>query len=119
MDEADLDNLGRRYYTIGEVSKMCDVKVHVLRYWESEKIPKLKPIRRQGRRYYRPEDVALVRRIREMIEVQGYSLDGVRQKLRGDEQQLQPPASTSDSSCTRAVDKALSDLEAVAAILRE
>ena len=118
MDGGEPETLNKRYYTIGEVSEMCDVKVHVLRYWENGKIPKLKPVRRQGRRYYRPEDVALVRQIRDMVEVEGYSLDGVRQKLSEREVKNEQPQ-TAESPCTRAVGKAISDLEVVAAMLRE
>ena len=73
----------KRYFTIGEVSTLCGVKSHVLRYWEQE-FPNLKPMKRRGnRRYYQREDVLLIRQIRSLLHEQGYTINGARQKLSG------------------------------------
>lgn len=75
---------GKRYFTIGEVSDLCGVKTHVLRYWEQE-FPTLKPMKRRGnRRYYQRNDVELIRRIRALLYEQGYTISGARQKLTDD-----------------------------------
>ena len=72
---------GKRYFTIGEVSTLCAVKPHVLRYWEAE-FPQLKPVKRRGnRRYYRRGDVELVRAIRGLLYEEGYTIGGARQRL--------------------------------------
>jgi DNA-binding transcriptional MerR regulator len=74
---------GKRYFTIGEVSELCTVKPHVLRYWEQE-FPFLKPVKRRGnRRYYQRHDVMLIRQIRGLLYEQGYTIGGARQKLTG------------------------------------
>jgi DNA-binding transcriptional MerR regulator len=74
---------GKRYFTIGEVSELCSVKPHVLRYWEQE-FPTLKPAKRRGnRRYYQRHDVMLIRQIRSLLYEQGYTIGGARQKLTG------------------------------------
>ncbi len=71
----------KRYFTIGEVSELCDVKPHVLRYWEQE-FPTLKPVKRRGnRRYYQRHDVVLIRQIRSLLYEQGYTIGGARRKL--------------------------------------
>ncbi|MEQ6342392.1 MAG: MerR family transcriptional regulator [Gammaproteobacteria bacterium] len=75
---------GKRYFTIGEVSDLCDVKPHVLRYWEQE-FPQLKPIKRRGnRRYYQRQDVIMVRQIRSLLYEHGFTIGGARQRLSGD-----------------------------------
>src|SRR5450830_1706956 len=88
----------KRYFTIGEVSELCGVKPHVLRYWEQE-FTQLKPVKRRGnRRYYQHHEVLLIRRIRELLYEQGFTISGARNKLdsRGavhlplDEDMLQP-----------------------------
>ncbi len=72
----------KRYFAIGEVSELCDVKPHVLRYWEQE-FPQLKPVKRRGnRRYYQQDDVLMVRRIRSLLYEQGFTIGGARQRLR-------------------------------------
>ncbi len=72
---------GKRYFAIGEVSKLCGVKPHVLRYWEQE-FPQLEPDKRAGnRRYYRRQDVLLVREIRSLLYDQGFTIGGARQHL--------------------------------------
>jgi DNA-binding transcriptional MerR regulator len=73
---------GKRYFTIGEVSDLCGVKPHVLRYWEQE-FPQLKPIKRRGnRRYYQIDDVLMVRHIRSLLYEQGFTIGGARQRLK-------------------------------------
>lgn len=75
----------KRYFTIGEVSELCAVKPHVLRYWEQE-FPQLKPVKRRGnRRYYQRHDVMLIRQIRSLLYYQGFTIGGARQRLSGDE----------------------------------
>lgn len=72
---------GKRYFTIGEVSELCLVKSHVLRYWEQE-FPQLKPVKRRGnRRYYQRQDVIMIRQIRNLLYEQGFTIGGARQKL--------------------------------------
>jgi len=71
----------KRYFTIGEVSELCAVKPHVLRYWEQE-FTQLKPVKRRGnRRYYQHHEVLLVRRIRELLYNEGFTISGARNKL--------------------------------------
>jgi len=72
---------GKRYFTIGEVSDLCAVKPHVLRYWEQE-FPQLKPVKRRGnRRYYQRQDVIMIRQIRSLLYEQGYTIGGARLQL--------------------------------------
>lgn len=74
---------GKRYFTIGEVSKLCDIKPHVLRYWEQE-FDQLKPVKRRGnRRYYQRHEVKLVRAIRQLLYIDGFTISGARTKLEG------------------------------------
>lgn len=71
----------KRYFTIGEVSELCGVKPHVLRYWEQE-FNQLKPVKRRGnRRYYQHHEVLLVRRIRELLYSEGFTISGARNRL--------------------------------------
>ena len=71
----------KRYFTIGEVSELCGVKAHVLRYWEQE-FSQLKPVKRRGnRRYYQHHEVLLIRRIRELLYEEGFTISGARSKL--------------------------------------
>ena len=75
----------KRYFTIGEVSELCGVKPHVLRYWEQE-FTQLKPVKRRGnRRYYQHHEVLLIRRIRELLYEQGFTISGARNRLEGAE----------------------------------
>jgi len=75
---------GKRYFTIGEVSELCAVKPHVLRYWEQE-FPQLKPVKRRGnRRYYQRQDVLIIRQIRDLLYDQGFTIGGARQRLDSD-----------------------------------
>ena len=76
---------GKRYFKIGEVSELCGVKPHVLRYWEQE-FPQIKPVRRTGnRRYYQRQDVIVLRQVRSLLYDQGFTINGARQRLAGDE----------------------------------
>ena len=76
---------GKRYFTIGEVSDLCAVKPHVLRYWEQE-FPQLQPVKRRGnRRYYQRQDVLIIRQIRSLLYDEGFTIGGARQRLMGDQ----------------------------------
>jgi DNA-binding transcriptional MerR regulator len=84
----------KRYFTIGEVSDLCGVKPHVLRYWEQE-FTQLKPVKRRGnRRYYQHHEVLLIRRIRELLYEQGFTISGARARLdQGGAEEEKSPAS--------------------------
>lgn len=72
---------GKRYFTISEVSELCAVKPHVLRYWEQE-FPKLQSVKRRGnRRYYQHHDVLLIREIRSLLYIEGFTISGARNRL--------------------------------------
>ena len=80
----------KRYFTIGEVSELCGVKPHVLRYWEQE-FTQLKPLKRRGnRRYYQHHEVLLIRRIRDLLYEQGFTINGARHRL--DHEDVEPRA---------------------------
>ncbi|HEX4985666.1 MAG TPA: MerR family transcriptional regulator [Burkholderiales bacterium] len=82
----------KRYFTIGEVSDLCGVKPHVLRYWEQE-FTQLKPVKRRGnRRYYQHHEVLLIRRIRELLYEQGFTISGARARLDESAMQAKPAA---------------------------
>ncbi len=85
----------KRYFTIGEVSELCGVKPHVLRYWEQE-FTQLKPVKRRGnRRYYQHHEVLLIRRIRELLYEEGFTISGARNRLDNGgshEERAEPPA---------------------------
>lgn len=84
----------KRYFTIGEVSELCGVKPHVLRYWEQE-FTQLKPVKRRGnRRYYQHHEVLLVRRIRELLYSQGFTISGARNRLEDSLGDAKPSALT-------------------------
>ena len=103
---------GKRYFTIGEVSELCGVKPHVLRYWEQE-FPQLKPVKRRGnRRYYQRHDVLMVRQIRGLLYEQGYTIGGARLRLEGDDAKQE---STLSSQIVRQVRM---ELEEVLQLLR-
>lgn len=86
----------KRYFTIGEVSELCGVKPHVLRYWEQE-FTQLKPVKRRGnRRYYQHHEVLLVRRIRELLYSQGFTISGARNRLDDNVTEAKPSALTSE-----------------------
>ena len=76
---------GKRYFTIGEVGQLCSVKPHVLRYWEQE-FPQLQPVKRRGnRRYYQRHEVELIRTIRKLLYIEGYTISGACNQLKGSE----------------------------------
>ena len=84
----------KRYFTIGEVSDLCGVKPHVLRYWEQE-FTQLKPVKRRGnRRYYQHHEVLLIRRIRELLYEEGFTISGARNRL--DNARLDAPVSADE-----------------------
>ncbi|MCH7854642.1 MAG: MerR family transcriptional regulator [Proteobacteria bacterium] len=103
---------GKRYFTIGEVSELCAVKPHVLRYWEQE-FPQLKPVKRRGnRRYYQRQDVLIIRQIRSLLYEDGFTIGGARQRLMGED-------AKSDLSQSQQIIKQLRiELEQVLKLLR-
>jgi DNA-binding transcriptional MerR regulator len=108
---------GKRYFTIGEVSELCDVKPHVLRYWEQE-FDMLKPVKRRGnRRYYQQQDVILVRKIRDLLYAQGYTISGARLQLEAalHKEEACPGGNTLDGASLREV---IAELEGIAASLK-
>ena len=103
----------KRYFTIGEVSDLCGVKPHVLRYWEQE-FSQLKPVKRRGnRRYYQRHDVILIRQIRSLLYDQGFTIGGARQQLTGEQ-------AKDDNNQTHQVIKQIhSELEQILEILKK
>lgn len=100
----------KRYFTIGEVSELCDVKPHVLRYWEQE-FPTLKPVKRRGnRRYYQRHDVVLIRQIRSLLYEQGYTIGGARQKLADPVEDAEEPGSGVNYEAIQQIRTELEDL---------
>ena len=110
---------GKRYFTIGEVSELCLVKPHVLRYWEQE-FPQLKPVKRRGnRRYYQRQDVLLIRQIRSLLYDQGFTIGGARQQLDTDELPAAVTESADDKTEYKAaLRKMIAELEEVLAVLK-
>lgn len=110
---------GKRYFTIGEVSELCAVKPHVLRYWEQE-FTQLSPVKRRGnRRYYQRADVLLIRQIRSFLYEDGYTIGGARLKLTSEKQQPATEVATemeavSDQSLVKHM---ISELETVLSLL--
>ena len=103
---------GKRYFTIGEVSELCAVKPHVLRYWEQE-FPQLKPVKRRGnRRYYQRQDVLIIRQIRSLLYGEGFTIGGARQRLTGEE------AKTDLSQSQQIVRQLRMELEEILKLLR-
>jgi DNA-binding transcriptional MerR regulator len=98
---------GKRYFTIGEVSDLCGVKPHVLRYWEQE-FPQLKPVKRRGnRRYYQRQDVIVIRQIRSLLYEQGFTIGGARQRLREMPKSAVPVRTLAPTPVTAAVQHAM------------
>ena len=94
----------KRYFTIGEVSDLCGVKPHVLRYWEQE-FTQLKPVKRRGnRRYYQHHEVLLIRRIRELLYEQGFTISGARNRLDGRHHDLAMAAEPDPAPSVLAID---------------
>jgi DNA-binding transcriptional MerR regulator len=102
----------KRYFTIGEVSELCGVKPHVLRYWEQE-FPNLKPVKRRGnRRYYQRHDVLMIRQIRSLLYDEGFTITGARARLEG------PQARMETSISNQIMRQVRMELEEVLQILR-
>lgn len=100
----------KRYFTIGEVSDLCAVKPHVLRYWEQE-FPQLKPVKRRGnRRYYQRHDVLMIRQIRALLYEQGYTIGGARIHLSNDDE-------STDSKTTMIIQQLTTELEEILHVL--
>ncbi|MBX2858080.1 MAG: MerR family transcriptional regulator [Cellvibrionaceae bacterium] len=103
---------GKRYFTIGEVSELCAVKPHVLRYWEQE-FPQLKPVKRRGnRRYYQRQDVLTIRQIRALLYDQGFTIGGARQQM------SEELPKTEESDYSDVLKKMISELEDVRRLLQ-
>ena len=108
----------KRYFTIGEVSELCGVKPHVLRYWEQE-FTQLRPVKRRGnRRYYQHHEVLLIRRIRELLYEQGFTINGARNRLDShgaviDEPAVAPAPSEEPVAATGAVPSSTSSSKEV------
>jgi DNA-binding transcriptional MerR regulator len=103
---------GKRYFTIGEVSELCAVKPHVLRYWEQE-FEQLAPVKRRGnRRYYQRQDVLVIRQIRSLLYEQGFTIGGARNRLEGEE------AKDDASQSQQLIRQLRTELEDVLKILR-
>jgi len=116
----------KRYFTIGEVSELCGVKPHVLRYWEQE-FTQLKPVKRRGnRRYYQHHEVLLIRRIRDLLYEQGFTINGARNRLdegmgvgiKGDGAATSASARAAQTSATASLANIKRELKAVAELLR-
>jgi DNA-binding transcriptional MerR regulator len=121
--KADLPPIpAKRYFTIGEVSELCGVKPHVLRYWEQE-FTQLKPVKRRGnRRYYQHHEVLLIRRIRELLYEEGFTISGARNRLdnsRLDNGRLEAPEEKSEPSAPRELRPVQAGGVDLAAIKRE
>jgi DNA-binding transcriptional MerR regulator len=102
----------KRYFTIGEVSELCEVKPHVLRYWETE-FESLSPVKRRGnRRYYQRHDVLMIRQIRGLLYEEGYTISGARLRLEGEQGRNQA------SLTTQIVKQVRMELEEVLALLK-
>ncbi|MEC7474039.1 MAG: MerR family transcriptional regulator [Pseudomonadota bacterium] len=104
---------GKRYFTIGEVSELCAVKPHVLRYREKE-FPQLNPVKRRGnRRYYQRQDVLMIRQIRSLLYEQGFTIGGARQRMSGEE------AREDTTQYKQLIRQMISELEEVLQVLRK
>ncbi len=107
----------KRYFTIGEMSELCGVKPHVLRYWEQE-FSQLKPVKRRGnRRYYQHHEVLLIRRIRELLYEEGFTISGARSRLEGhtfqhEEKEPAPHAGLNTAALRRELSEIIALLEA-------
>ena len=103
----------KRYFTIGEASKICDVKAHVLRYWESE-FRDLEPIKRKGnRRYYQQKDIILVLQIKDLLQNRGFTIDGARNMITKNQ------VNTDSSTNNHSIDQIRKDLEGILSILKK
>jgi len=104
----------KRYFTIGEVSELCQVKAHVLRYWEQE-FSQLSPVKRRGnRRYYQHHEVILIRRIRELLYDEGFTISGARTRLSGSRE-----SEPADEAAAPSAGSTLDELKAILTLLRQ
>jgi DNA-binding transcriptional MerR regulator len=102
----------KRYFTIGEVSELCAVKPHVLRYWEQE-FTELSPVKRRGnRRYYQRHDVLMIRQIRALLYEQGYTIGGARSHLTSD------PAKEDSARTKQLINQMIGELEDILELLK-
>lgn len=113
----------KRYFTIGEVSELCGVKPHVLRYWEQE-FTQLKPVKRRGnRRYYQHHEVLLIRRIRELLYEQGFTISGARNRLDGRGHEILEPDELAQVPAPAApsidIERVRAELQDILALLRQ
>ena len=107
----------KRYFTIGEVSELCAVKAHVLRYWEQE-FTQLRPVKRRGnRRYYQHHEVLLIRRIRELLYEEGFTISGARQRLEHDAEAQPEAQPASPPAPSLEVGKLRAEINAILKIL--
>ena len=125
LDPADNSVLpaipAKRYFTIGEVSELCQVKPHVLRYWEQE-FSQLNPVKRRGnRRYYQRHVVELIRTIRSLLYLEGFTISGARQKLESDDEYAEPVIAVADKPkvSNEVIGGLISELEELTVMLRD
>jgi DNA-binding transcriptional MerR regulator len=126
LDPADNSVLpaipAKRYFTIGEVSELCQVKPHVLRYWEQE-FSQLNPVKRRGnRRYYQRHEVELIRNIRSLLYLEGFTISGARQKLESDDDYSEPVAAAvadKPQVSKEVIGGLINELEELTAMLRD
>jgi DNA-binding transcriptional MerR regulator len=125
LDPADNSVLpaipAKRYFTIGEVSELCQVKPHVLRYWEQE-FSQLNPVKRRGnRRYYQRHEVELIRTIRSLLYLEGFTISGARQKLESDNEYAEPVMAVADKQkvSNEVIGGLISELEELTVMLRD
>jgi DNA-binding transcriptional MerR regulator len=129
LDPADNSILpaipAKRYFTIGEVSELCQVKPHVLRYWEQE-FSQLNPVKRRGnRRYYQRHEVELIRKIRSLLYLEGFTISGARQKLESDDETVEPTAAEPTQQQAKAkvskevIGSLINELEELTVMLRD
>ena len=103
----------KRYFTIGEASKICDVKAHVLRYWESE-FRELEPIKRKGnRRYYQQKDIILILQIKDLLQNRGFTIDGAKNMI------VNKEISSDSKTSKHFIAQIRKDLETVLSILKK
>lgn len=122
LDPADNSVLpeipAKRYFTIGEVSELCQVKPHVLRYWEQE-FSQLNPVKRRGnRRYYQRHEVELIRQIRSLLYLEGFTISGARNKLESDGDESATDANPVKVS-SEEIGGLIRELEELAVMLRD
>jgi DNA-binding transcriptional MerR regulator len=109
---------GKRYFTIGEVSELCAVKPHVLRYWEQE-FEQLKPVKRRGnRRYYQRQDVLTIRQIRALLYDQGFTIGGARQNMEADASESKESKSANDAEFNNMIASVINELEDILVVLK-